>query len=271
MTGTAGRRLIIHCGVQKTGSTAFHHFVSRNHAALSDHLDIRTPKAGSLTRNLGRLCALFSLKDRHRDDLLAVIRQLRDELMQGEKPCLLSHENIPGAMMGRGGVVSLYPQIGPILSLLDAQFAPLVPEYVFYTRQMDAWKPSVHNQAVKSDKYPRTRDAFLDETRDCGTWDDLQARICRTIDPARVHFLALEDEPDPSRPGRQLLQLAGVPDAVLDRLDPVQGRRNESLNSGALEFMRQLNTLDLPRDARRMVAQLIRNSQTLFVSDKGAL
>lgn len=35
--------------------------------------------------------------------------------------------------------------------------------------------------------------------------------------------------------------------------------------------MRQLNTLDLPRNARRMVAQLIRNSQSLFVSDKGAL
>lgn len=49
-------RLIIHCGVQKTASTAFHHFLQRNHAALHPWLNFRTPEKGSPTRDLELPC-----------------------------------------------------------------------------------------------------------------------------------------------------------------------------------------------------------------------
>jgi len=269
MDRTPPGRLIIHCGVQKTASTALHHFVQRNRAQLAPHVEILTPVKGSLTRDLGRLCAQYSLNDTHEPALVAKIEELRDELLAQGGTCVISHENIPGAMPGRGGVVTLYPRIERILELFETHFAPFRPEYVFYTREMPAWKVSVHNQAVKSDGYPGRLESFLAETAECGGWDELQQRVERVIGADRVQFLALEDEPDRSRPGQQLLRLAGVPEDVMSGLVPLTGAHNESLNAGALEFLRLVNGLDLPRPSRRALAELVRKSQELFMKTEG--
>jgi len=267
MDRTPKGRLIIHCGVQKTASTALHHFVQRNRALLAPHLDIRTPVKGSPTRDLGRLCALYSLDDRHEAALVDRIAALRDSLSGQGGPWLISHENIPGAMLGRAGVVTLYPALERILGLFEAHLAPFRPEYVVYTREMAAWKVSVHNQAVKSDGYGERLDTFLAETAACGDWAGLERRVAGLVGADRVHFLALEDETDRGRPGQQLLRLAGVPEETLAALEPLTGRRNESLNAGALEFLRQVNGLGLPRAARGPVAQLVRKNQALFVAE----
>lgn len=262
------RRLVIHCGVQKTASTAIHHFVHRNWNALSGSLDLFMPEAKSPTRKLGRTSALYSLGEKSEADLVAAASRLMADISKNDRTVLISHENLPGAMLGRSGVKTMYPKIERILTLLDQQFAPFQPEYVFYTREMNAWKNSVYNQAVKSDKYPGSRDEFLTETRDCGSWKELSERVTAIVGPDRCHFYALEDEVDPSKPGQQLLKFAGVSDAGLAKLDPISGRRNESLNAGALEFVRRLNALKLPRDARRSVVKMIQQSQSLFVSDE---
>lgn len=263
------RRLIIHCGVQKTASTAFHHFVHRNWDALSDYLDMFMPEAKSPTRKLGRTSALYTLGENSEAELVAVIQRLRKDLSQGKRTMLVSHENLPGAMLGRSGVTTLYPEIERILTLLGQHFSPYQPEYVFYTRAMKDWKKSVYNQAVKSDKYNKSRDEFLTETHDCGSWDELRTRVSAVVGAERVRFFALEEEVDPSKPGQQLLKFAGVPEAVLATLHPVSGRRNQSLNAGALEFTRRLNELNLPRNARRSVVKMIQQGQSLFVSDEG--
>lgn len=264
-------RLVIHMGVQKTGSTAFHHFAGKNRAALDPYLHILTPAKGTPARALGRLAGLCSLDAGHEAEFAAAARALRDEIAGLGKTCLISHENLPGAMLGRGGVVTLYPQIGALLAILDREFAPFRPEYVFYRREMPAWKVSVHNQAVKSDRYKKPLEHFLQETADCGTWEDLQARVEAAVGADRCTFFALEAEQDRSRPGAQLLQLAGVPGQVIAGLEPVAGNRNQSLNAGALEFLRRVNELDLPRDARRPVAQLVQSSQALFSAGGGAV
>ena len=262
-------RLIIHCGVQKTASTAFHHFLRRNHATLSQYLEIRTPTKASPTRELGRISALYSLDDSHEVALLAHLTGLRDDLLGSDRPCLVSHENIPGAMLGRDGVVTLYPAIDRILRLFDEQLAPFEPEYVFYTRDLTRWKRSVHNQSVRSDLNSATYEQFLTDTQDCGDWADLQARVEAVVGADRCHFLRLEDEPHKGRPGQQLLRLCGVPEDVLEGLDPVQGNRNPSLNAGALEFLRQVNALDLPIKPRTAIADLVLENQGLFVTETG--
>lgn len=254
------RRVIVHCGAQKTGSTALHHFVQKNQETLQPFVRILTPKKGSLTREVGRLCGLYSLDPQaHLAELETALTALRDEILNTHGTCIVSHENICGAMMGRAGVRSLYPMLPEILTLMDTVLAPLAPEYVFYTRDMAPWKVSVHNQAVKSDRYQGTLDTFLAETRDSETWDALALRL-----QGRLRMFRLEDEPDRARPGQQLLRMAGVPQAALDGLAPVQGARNVSLNAGALEFMRQLNGLDLGPAAMRQVGNLIKTNQSLF-------
>lgn len=80
----------------------------------------------------------------------------------------------------------------------------------------------------------------------------------------RLTFLRLEDEPDETRPGQQLLRLAGLTDAVIASLNPIRSRRNRRLPSGALEFLRQLNGQDLDTGARTRIVDLVAANRKLF-------
>jgi hypothetical protein len=261
----SSRRVIVHIGAQKTGSTSLHRFLARNRDALAERLDIRVPSKGSLTRELGRTCTLYSMRPaKHEADLISLIAQVRDELEGDDRVCVISHENICGAMMGRSDVREVFPRLSDILRLFEQHLAPFVPGYVLYTREMQSWKRSVHNQAVKSDGYAGMLEAFLTETAGSREWDAVGTEMEGLVGADRVRVFALEDETTPERPGRQLLRFAGLTDAEIDALEPLAGRSNQSLNPGALEFMRQLNELALAQPARKQVAELIKNNQTLF-------
>ncbi|MFY0618468.1 hypothetical protein [Shimia sp.] len=259
------RRVIVHIGAQKTGSTSLHRFLSRNRDALASRIDVRVPVKGSLTREVGRTATLYSMYPaRHKDSLVALIQQLKADLVGGETVCIVSHENIAGAMMGRGDVRDLFPCVQEIIHLFNTHLAPIVPEYVLYTREMASWKRSVHNQAVKSDGYVGTLETFLKETTDSRDWQDVRQSLEASVGAQRLRVFAVEDETTPERPGRQLLRFAGMTDAEIDALEPLAGRSNQSLNSGALEFMRQLNELALEQPARKKLAELIKDNQSLF-------
>lgn len=267
-TGHNGRRLIIHMGVQKTASTAFHHFVQKNRDALPARLEILTPEKKTATRALGRAAAEFSLDASKEAEFIATIKEVRDVISAGEGTCVLSHENLPGAMPGRQGVTELYPNLPQILSLLDRHLAPFQPEYVFYTREMTAWKRSVYNQAVKSDACAWTLDEFIEETEHCGSWEEMRSVVTNQLGEERVRFFQLEDETEENRPGTQLLRMAGLSDDEIAALVPLQRRPNQSLNAGALEFMRLLNVAELPPRARKPVVDLVMRNQPLFVRQR---
>lgn len=259
--------LTVHMGVQKTASTAFHHFLHLNAGRLDGRLTVRTPAPATPARAAARAAIAYSLAPdaAHRAALADRIGALRDELLAtGPAPILVSHENLPGAMPGNSGEVRLYPQIGAILALLAENLAPFAPKFVFYTREMAAWKASVYNQAVKTDGYAGTRATFDTETADCGTWDEMRARAAAAVGADRVAFFRLEDETDPMRPGRQLLAHAGLAPDEIAALAPLQQRANESLNPGSLEFMRQLNRVGLAAKPRTKVMQLVTRNQALF-------
>ncbi|MFD3190929.1 hypothetical protein ACFMPD_11720 [Sedimentitalea sp. HM32M-2] len=266
---TPDRRLIVHCGLQKTGSTSLHHFVGRNRAALAGRMAVLTPEKGSLTRELGRAAVRFSLNpaSRQREALADLARQMSARIKGSAPTVLISHENLLGAMLGNGPTVTLYPQLEAIIAILGETFAPLQPEFVVYTRDMSDWKHSVYGQAVRSDRYAKSRAAFLQETADCGDWTDLYKRFVAQVGSGSVRFFRLEDEADPRRPAQQLLRSAGLSNDEIAALSPVQGRSNPGLNAGALEFMWRLNGLGLDRPVRRRIADLVVAQQSLFVSE----
>jgi len=266
-TGTGIPPLTVHMGVQKTASTAFHHLLHRNADRLAGRLTLRTPAPNTPTRAAARAAIDYSLAPNAeaRETLAGAIRRLRDALLaSGEAPILVSHENLPGAMPGNGGEVRLYPAIGTIVALLAEHLAPFSPRFAFYTRDMGAWKRSVYNQAVKTDGYAATRETFEQETAECGTWDEMRARAEAAVGTGNVAFFRLEDEPDPMRPGQQLLRLAGLADNEIAALDPLTYRPNESLNAGSLEFMRQINRAGLANGPRHKVMQAVTRNQALF-------
>ncbi len=67
-------------------------------------------------------------------------------------------------------------------------------------------------------------------------------------------------------PGQQLLAYAGLSPDEIAGLDPLKWKPNESLNPGALEFMRQINRSGLGPQPRFKVMQLVTQHQALFAS-----
>lgn len=264
--GQGARRLIVHLGVQKTGSTAIQRHLRRNGDLLSGHLAVRTPEDGSSMRPLGRAAIAFSLspsEDRART-LASAFRVVLDGLPANGLPVLLSHENLAGAMPGNGGETRLYPALPQIAALLAAEAREFAAEFVIYTRNQLAWRPSVWAQAVRTDGYRRSLVEFLAETADLAGWDDLVGRMAAR---GGVTCFRLEDEDDPRRPGRQLLRHAGLDDGLIDALRPMDGPANRRLNGGATEFLRRLNGLSLNPHAHGRIVDLVARAEHLFAAD----
>ena len=258
-------RLILHMGVQKTGTTSLQHFLRRNSDVLANRMLVMVPTAKSVCRLVGRAAWDYSQGIVGKAELIAAIETARDTMRASDQDtCLLSHENLCGAMPGTGDLLDLYPHLPEIMQLLDKHLAPLVPEYVFYTRDITRWKSSVHNQVVKSNSYTHALERFRADTAALTDWDDLKARLTAAVGADRITWVALEDEGDRTRPGQQLLKIAGLNDADIAALDPIPENRNESLTQGALEFMRLANSLELPRNLRRELAKSVKQNQPIF-------
>ncbi|MTD99130.1 hypothetical protein GIY56_02380 [Paracoccus sp. YIM 132242] len=265
--GQGARRLIVHLGVQKTGSTSIQRHLRRNADALSGHLVVRTPEEGSPMRPLGRAAIGFSLNpsDDGAKALRLAFREVLDTLPANDIPALISHENLAGAMPGNGGETRLYPALPQIAALLLAEARDFAPDFVIYTRNQKSWRPSVWAQAVRTDGYQRSLLEFEAETADLPGWGDLIRRLGTEVGGRLTRF-KLEDEADPLRPGRQLLRHAGLDDARIDALEPLDGPTNGRLSEGATEFLRRLNGLALHPHARGRIADLVARNEHLFTA-----
>ena len=268
--GKPSRRLIVHLGAQKTGSTGLQRHLHLNADLLADRLVLLTPEKGSPMRPLGRAAVAYSLKPAE-DTARALENALREVLAMlpdNDLPVLLSHENLAGAMPGNGGETALYPAMPQIARIVQETAAGFAVDFVIYTRDMPNWKPSVWAQAVRTDGYTGTLAQFLDETAALPEWDDLIARITSVIDAADITCFRLEDEPKDGHPGRLLLRHAGLSDAEIDALGPLDETANPRLNAGSTEFLRRLNQMALNPHARGKVVDLVARAQHLFTAEK---
>lgn len=267
--GDAGRRLIVHLGVQKTGSTAIQRHLQRSAADLADLLVIRTPQEGTTMRPLGRAATAFSLdiSAASRDVLRAALEDVLSGLPANDLPVLLSHENLAGAMPGNGGETRLYPALPEIARLIAETAKGFSTDFVIYTRDLADWRPSVWSQAIRSDGYDRDYLEFTEDTAAITGWDNLQARMAAAIGAERISFYRLEDETCWDRPGRQLLRHAGLPERRIDALPVLDNPRPPQVSAASLEFLRRLNGLALNPHARGKVADLVDRTQHLFTAD----
>jgi hypothetical protein len=266
--GQGARRLVVHLGVQKTGSTSIQRHLRRNADALVSYLAVRTPEEGSPMRPLGRAAIAFSLapSDDRAQALRLAFRDVLDALPANTVPVLISHENLAGAMPGNGGETRLYPALPQIAALLMAEAREFATDFVIYTRSRKSWRPSVWAQAVRTDGYTRSLLEFEAETADLPGWGDLVRRMTAETGD-RVTRFRLEDEMDPLRPGRQLLRHAGLDEATIDALQPLDGPTNNRLNDGATEFLRRLNGLSLNPHAHGRIVDLVARAEHLFAAD----
>lgn len=264
-------RVILHIGAQKNASKSMQAFLAKNREALAPFVRVFTPLRGTPSQRLGRKALDFSIDPTPETEaaFVAAIGDMRDVLSAKSGTCLISHENLIGAMPGSMGETGLYPRIARIVALLIRGLAPFRLHFAYYTRDLASWKRSVHNQAVKTDGCTGSWDAYAAETAHITGWDGFDARLRAAAGNQAVSRLRLENEADPMRPGQQLLRLAGVPDPVVARLKAIKGRRNESLNAGALEFMRRVNADGFAPHIRHRLGLLVAQSGPLFSTSLG--
>lgn len=265
--GQGARRLVVHLGVQKTGSTSVQRHLRRNAGALAGHLVVRTPEEGSPMRPLGRAAIAFSLNPQPEEAraLALAFRGVLDTLPSDDVPVLISHENLAGAMPGNGGETRLYPLMPRIAAILLAEAQDFDVNFVIYTRKQKSWLPSVWAQAVRTDGYVGHLAEFEAATADLPGWGDLMRRMKAELGDGITRF-KLEDEPDALRPGRQLLRHVGLDEALIDALEPLDGPTNSRLGDGATEFLRRLNGLALNPHAHVRVADLVARNEHLFAA-----
>ncbi|MDO5614376.1 MAG: hypothetical protein Q4G14_14185 [Paracoccus sp. (in: a-proteobacteria)] len=263
------RRLTIHIGLQKTGSTSLHHHLQLNVAALERRMVLRTPVEGTPMRPLGRAAVEFSLNpdDQHRAALDQAIRVVREGLPGNDLPVLISHENLAGAMPGTGDERRLYPLLPQIMAALDRGFNDFSVDYVIYLRNRVNWLSSVWAQAVRTDGYTGTQAEYDDQVASLPEWPDLIQRLTDAVGADRLTVFHLEDETDSAHPGSQLLAHMGLSAQDIAALHPLDRRGMERLSPASTEFMRRLNGLALNPHARTRVADLVARTQHLFNAD----
>lgn len=264
------RRLVIHLGAPKTGSTSVHHFLRRNQDALAGDLVLRIPAPGTAMQRLGQAAIAFSLSpgDDSRATLQAAFRAVLADLPDDDRPVLISHENLSGAMPGNGGETGLFPALPAIVTALEEALPKgWRADYVLTTRRRKDWLPSVWAQAVRSDGYAGTWPEFAALTDDLPGWGELMRRLRKVVPDKRLHHLPLEKTPDAARPAAPLLALAGLSVDRIGALAPEPARRMARLPDAATEFIRRLNQRDLNPRARWLVSELVAQNPSLFNAD----
>ncbi|SIS83465.1 hypothetical protein SAMN05421759_104165 [Roseivivax lentus] len=259
-------RVIVHCGFRKTGTTSIQDFLRLNADALPEGLSVSARDA--LTRPFRRAVQAHihapgrSALSRVEAEAAALCAHWAQD--SGET-VLISDENLFGKDIVAEDGRTIFDLAATYLPILERHFGT-GPDlhFVFYTRDRDAWLSSAYNQAVKRRGVTADADRWIAAIPGEVDWTPGLAKI-RAALSAPVHVFAMEDDLSGAAPllGRALFRLAGIDDAAMDAM-PRPGRSNESLKPAVLDFMRKLNGLDIPLDARRKVGRLVEASQDLF-------
>ncbi|MEL6477667.1 MAG: hypothetical protein AAFR17_10090 [Pseudomonadota bacterium] len=255
----------LHIGFQKTGTTWLQRMLLRNRDRLAGRVALAVK--GPETRDLMRACLAWI--ETPETGVAAVRREaaaLAGRLNRTAPVALISDENFVGR--------NIFSETGDMTTWAAA----LVPEIatalgprtevICYTRDWAGWTASVHNQSVKIRGETRDLDAFRAAIPFAADWDAITARLAREIAPIPLHRIDMEaDLASPSGLGEGLLSRLGLGD-ILPELDRPQGRFNQSLGPGALEFLLAANRSGLNPATLAKVRRLVLDNRELFVSFK---
>ncbi|MDT0681746.1 hypothetical protein RM543_03535 [Roseicyclus sp. F158] len=253
---SGAKRVVIHAGLPKTGSTAIQNMLRANENALEQDmaLAVREDRTRELRLAAYRILSRGGFRARHR------LRRAARDLAQWaasapQDTVLISDENLLGVTSGTlfGATYGDGPRA--VVDALLTAFAGQDVIVVLYTREGEALRRSCHNQKVRNGggtmDYAGFCRAFPDPTMPARLAADLKADL-----GARARIVTLEDEAD-GRVGRTVLREAGMGEAAIDALiEPP--RINVSIPAAVLELIREINGLGLPDEKRREVVALVR-------------
>ncbi|TNF62698.1 MAG: hypothetical protein EP307_06395, partial [Rhodobacteraceae bacterium] len=215
------RKVVIHLGFHKTGSTTVQQTLQRNRALLRPVLAVALRPS---MRDVLSAARAFSVTgeafDRARFAARAAL-MLQDLPQMKRRVLCLSAEELAGHLPGRPGVRD-YGAAVPLAQDLAHAAAALFPqaEIAFFvmTRDPAAWLDSAYWQHVKSSSMTMDIATFRSRFAGAARLDDIAVRIARATG-LPVHGARLEEAARlPQGPAQPLLDLCEVPEDLRARM-----------------------------------------------------
>lgn len=246
------RRIIIHAGFHKTGTTSVQATLRENRPKLKKQVAMR------LRPQMKDLIHATRGYSTWRDPLTLAKAQRRFDRMLADLPAMpkrtlvISAEELAGHLPGRGELKDY--SAAPILLYMFWQRAMAAfpqTEFMVYlsTRAPEAWLPSAYWEHVKASSMTLSYDEFLERYAGAADLVGMVSEITSRM-PCPVHQSALEETLDLRLgPADPLLDLCDIPLSVRAELTPVRPA-NTRLDDRVLAALLDANRTISDRAAR---------------------
>lgn len=262
------RRIIVHLGFPKTGSTTIQKMLEINAERLGPGI-VASPK-DDLTYRLRKYALRYKRtgvvvwKWLHSRAMAEMRRQI--DAMDFET-LIISDENMISIESGKLFLPDIGSHYLPWLQGLDTALDGYDVTYVVYTRDVKGWQRSSYNQAFRM---RRVFSTYADWAQEHDNLDGPEQIIAgfRGICGDRLHVIDMKTDGAGGLLGAAILRLAGVAPDVIDGLAPPP-RENESLPLAGIELLRHVRaTPGIRRWHYRALVRLFRKHPELFAPDK---
>ncbi|MDO6732980.1 hypothetical protein Q4577_23525 [Marinovum sp. 2_MG-2023] len=160
------KRICVHLGPHKTGSSAIQDLLSKNAETLSREYDTAIITGGDL--------AVIS-KALHETDWLLAQRSLltlREKVSDlTESVVIISSEDFSGQLPGRSATRRVYPRLSQHINIISKTFSDCECNFYFFRREEQQWLDSVYAQNLRFRQNFSSRKRFDDFIRFEGGWD----------------------------------------------------------------------------------------------------
>jgi len=253
------RRIILHAGFHKTGTSTLQRFLRNNRVALRKQVALR------LRWHMQDLIAATRGYSSDRDPLTLIKVQSRFGEMLNALPgmpkrtLIISAEELCGHLPGRGTVAD-YGAAPELLyafwEMTKARF-PLSEIMIYMTtRAPEPWLASAYWEHVKSSDMTLDYDAFERTYHGAAALRDMVSEITARV-PTPVYSSALEDCRDlPLGPAAPLLDFCDIPLSVRDTLVP-EAPANVRPDPNVLAKMLEVNRTTKGSDRRKKLKAAI--------------
>lgn len=256
------RRVIIHAGFHKTGTTHLQQTLRANRAALRPDLRL-VMRPGMLA-----LCEAARAYSKSRSGVdLGLVKYEAAELAQTleAQTVVLSSEDLSGHMPWRHGLRD-YGAVPKLMAALAEAFALVAPaaklHYLFTTRAAEPWLRSCYGQHLRAARMTMTEKEYLARFKRSADLDTILERVRAAVPAHPVTTARLEDlGARRLGPADAVFDLLALPDALRATLHAVPQTANttpsQALRDGLLRLNRSsLSDTDLRRARRDMIESL---------------
>lgn len=206
------RRIVIHAGFHKTGTTTLQETLALNATMLLPHVECYL-QHGALISSLARAVLDFS-GNRCKDtkaDITTCAKTFFTLIDQDDpRPVLISSESLAGHFPGSSGVGKYAP--APIaMALIREAWREVAGDVdtfeTYYSTRRTGWLASCHWQRLKNNRSQMSLDAYMARYAAAADHDAIIDDIRKTLGAQAVHTSALEDIHHPIDPVLNILNL----------------------------------------------------------------